>query len=133
MLTIADHDRRIARLKRMLNREKVARHSLVVSAENRRRHQDPAYRERFRAARRAHDVATGRALPEMTTAQRTLYDNAKQHYHMTRAEALAFALTPSTASSAPQNTDAVRLSPREPARPLAPNPTGARISLEETT
>ena len=88
MLTIADHDRRIARLKRLLSAEKTARQHLVVSKRNKERHQDPAYRERFRAGRRAKDIATGRALPPMTPEQRRRYDNCKTHYHMTRAEAL---------------------------------------------
>ncbi len=92
MLTIPDHDRRIERLKRLLSIEKNARKRLVTIAELKRRHADPTFREKFRRRRLEKDRATGRMLPDMNAEQRARYDNAKQHYGVTRAEALAIAM-----------------------------------------
>lgn len=133
MLSIADRDRRIDRLKRLLSIEKTARKSLVAQRENKRRHQDPAYRERFRLARRAHDIATGRALPDMSAEQRTLYNNAKTHYRMTRAEALAvvFAKPSVRPSSLPERM--VSATPRPAGRHDNSSPVVAPISLERVT
>lgn len=120
--SIEYHDRRIAMLTRMLSAEKRARKSLVAKAELQRRHQDPAFREKFRKARRAKDIASGRALPDMTDAQHAQYLNFKQHYGMTRAQALAVVLGNSAGHSPPQCSP-VPLSPTE----RAPRSSSLRI------